>query len=464
MSHTPAETDLFPPQKLSPIHLKKSLAACRKSLLAGGFFSLCINILMLTLPFYMLQLFDRVIGARSFDTLIYLTGFALFALIILAILDAIRARLFTVSGIWLEGRLAPSLLSVAIDRAKNNPNGRRGIQSLRDLQTIRGFLTGPSFPPLMDFPWTPIFLMVIFLLHPWLGIAATAGAFLLLLNAVVNTLITRNSVASSDMQTRLSLMQAEASVKNADAIMAMGIRPDLVSNWQKLHDKALLSNMASGILLASLSSLSKSLRMVLQVVMLGLGAYLVLQDQLTGGGMIASSILIARALAPVDQAISALKGLQSAKDSYGRIKKAMVDFENAPEKVQLPKPAGVLELEKMNYFSPGTLNPLLQNISFKLMPGESLGIIGPTASGKTTLGRLIVGNLKASSGHIRLDGDNIANRNQDETGRYLGYLPQDVEIFDASVAENIARLQKVDSDKVLTAAKQAGIHEMILHL
>ncbi len=436
--------------------LQDAVARCRAGLALVAGFSLGVNLLMLTLPLYMLQLFDRVIGGRSAETLLYLTLIAGAALLALGVLEAVRGRVMGTLGAWLEGRLGAPLLIASIRAGAS-------VQPLRDLATLRGFLTGSAVFPIMDAPWTPLFIAVIFLLHPLLGWASLAGAVLLFALAVTNDLSQRRPTAGAQAFIVAGLREGDAAVRNADVVLAMGMAGNLAKRWEGTTGQALDHLVRAGNRGGALSALSKFLRLALQIGMLGAGAGLILQGELTPGGMIAGSVLLGRALAPVDQAIGSWKLAIAARAAYGRIRQSLAAAETGPG-MPLPRPQGALTAEGLAYVHPGAGEPMLRGVDFRLAPGESLGVIGPSASGKTTLARLLVGNIRPGAGHLRLDGADLWRWDGDALGAHLGYLPQDVELFDATVRENIARMGDGDADAVIAAAKRAGAHEMIIKL
>ena len=443
--------------------LRETLDACRDGFRIVVLCSLAINLLMMTAPLYMLQVFDRVIASRSADTLIFLTLIALVALAALGALEVVRGRSMVKLGTWLDARLSEPVLAGSLAGAAQG-NREPSIQGLRDLSTLRGFMTGSAVFPILDAPWTPMFLIVIFLLHPLLGFLALSGAVILLALALGNDYASRGLIERSGAASIAALRQAEAASRNVDTVMAMGLLGNLVKRWRAANEATLVllaqASHRGGIFTAA----SKTFRLALQIAVLGLGAWLVIGAELTAGGMIASSILLGRALAPVDQAINSWKSAVGARAAYGRIEKILASAPAPDAAMALPAPDGALTVENLTYVHPGATEPTLRGLSFHLAPGESLGIIGPTASGKTTLARLLVGNLEPTSGHVRLDNADVWQWNSEDLGRYLGYLPQDVELFGVSVRENIARLSEAEPRDVVAAARLAQVHELILRL
>ncbi|MBI4183885.1 MAG: type I secretion system permease/ATPase [Proteobacteria bacterium] len=443
--------------------LAQALAACREGYVAVAVFSLCINVLMLTSPIYMLSLFDRVLTSYSMDTLLILTLIAGIALLTMGALDGLRTLALIRIGTWLDAKLSGPLLAGSITatlRHGTDPS----VQALRDLATFRGFVTGPMLIPLLDAPWTPIFIAVIFLLHPSLGWMSLVGGVVLFALAVANEAATRRLVKDSGAVAVRSLKQAEAAVRNADVVEAMGMMPNLLRRWQAQNAESLALQARAGGRSGGISALSKFVRLALQVGILALGAWLVLQGELTAGGMMAASIIMGRALAPVEQSIGGWKLAISARDAYQRLKAQLARVPARGLAMPLPAPLGALSVEGVSYVHPNSTLPVLHNVGFELRPGEALGLVGPSAAGKTTLARLLVGNLRPRLGHVRLDGMDVSDWSPEDLGRHVGYLPQDVELFAGTIHENIARMGESEPEAVIAAARLAGVHDLILHL
>lgn len=422
-----------------------------------GFFSMFINLLTLTSSIYMMQVYDRVLASRSGPTLLYLTLFAGACLATLAALEVVRSRLLVRLGARFDAQLSGLVFMRTLTA------GRSG-QSLRDLDQLRNFLTGSHILSLLDAPWMPIYIGLVYLLHPMLGHVALAGGVLLFLLALWNERDTREPLAEAGKQMAAGTQFAEISARNAEAIRAMGMLPGLTVLWRKRHDLGLgLQGLASDRA-GNVAAVAKALRFFLQVAILGVGAWLVIKQECTGGVMIASSIIMGRGLAPVEAAIGGWRGFLMARESYGRLLKGFgSDAADAPTML-LPKPEGKLVFEGVSGGPPDLRKFTVQNLSFSLEAGSVLGITGPSAAGKSTLARLAVGVWRPGTGVVRLDGVNIADWNREDVGPHIGYLPQDIELFPGSVADNIARFGKVDPDKVVDAAQLAGAHQVILEL
>jgi PrtD family type I secretion system ABC transporter len=443
--------------------LREALDACRGGFVAIAIFSMCINILMLTAPLYMLQLFDRVLASRSGDTLVLLTIIAAAAILTLALLDAVRGQAMVRIGTWLDRRVSGEVLSASI-AATLDKGTDPSIQGLRDLQTFRTFLTGPAVFPIMDAPWTPMFLAVIFMLHPTLGFISLGGAVLLFSLALANEISTRKLLMMSGGASIKALHQAEAAVRNADVIEAMGMMPSLIQRWHKRNAESIKLQALASQRSGSITAASKFIRLVLQIGILGAGAWLAIQQELSPGSMIAASIIMGRALAPVEQAIGSWRSAIAARNAFKRVRQQLAEAAPRGQGMPLPPPTGALSVESVSYIHPGSKTPVLHNIEFALQPGEVMGLIGPSAAGKTTLARLLVGNLRPRAGHVRLDGAEISTWDPEDRGQYIGYLPQDVELFAGTVRENIARMSEGTPESVVAAARLADVHEIVLGL
>ena len=430
------------------------------ALLAIGFF---INLLMLASPLYMLQIYDRVLTSRSIDTLILLTLIVTSALVVIGLLEATRSVLMGRISRWMSTALSGETLRVSIQRTLRLEQSAN-VQSLRDLDALRSFLTTPVIYPLVDAPWSSIYLCVIFMLHPILGWIALGGACLLLIIAIVNDRLTRKGQQLSTDITMQAIRQAESAVKNVDVVQAMGMTNSIIDRWESTNKVVLEQQARTGLLNGNLSALSRFIRLSIQAAILGGGAFLAIGGDLSAGAIVAASILVGRALSPVDQIISTWRSARSAKVAYDRLSIHFQGQHLQQAKTKLPIPKGDVSIEGLTYIYPGTQECVLRAINFQLIAGDSLAVIGPSGSGKTTLIRVILGNLLASSGHARLDGMDVTQWESDDRGQYIGYLPQDVELFAGTVSENIARMGSVNSQNVIKAAKMADVHEMIMRL
>ncbi|MCR9212715.1 MAG: type I secretion system permease/ATPase [Proteobacteria bacterium] len=443
--------------------LKETLDKCSRVFIVIALFGLAINLLMLTAPLFMMQVFDRVITSRNTDTLLLLMLVAGFALLTMSLLEGVRTFVLVRVSSWLDSQIGGAALTASIVSTLNSGKDA-SIQALRDLGTFRSFLTGPSVFPILDAPFAPIFLGIMFLLHPILGWIALIGAIILLILAVSNEMATRKLLAQSNEQSIIALKQAESASRNADVIEAMGMMPQLIDRWNNHNADALAAQANASDRGGIIAAASKFVRVMLQIGVTGAGAWLVIQGELTAGSMIAGSIIMGRALAPVEQAIGSWKGFLSARAAYNRLREQLNTSAVRQEVMALPRPKGTVSVEGLSYTHVNMTEPILRNINFKIEAGEVLGIIGPTAAGKTTLVRILVGNLKPRIGHARLDQMDVAEWSADDRGKHIGYLPQDIELFSGTIRENIARMGEGDPADVIAAAKMAGIHEMVLRL
>ena len=422
--------------------------------------SFFINGLMLTAPIYMLQVFDRVILSKSIDTLIYLTIIAIGALFLYAILETLRSFIMIKSGNWLANRLNKPALSPC---AEEIIQGRKyGAQSIRDINQLKQFVSSSSTFSFFDAPWTPFYLMIVFLIHPILGWISTAGSLVIIVLAILNERVSRKAITDSNSLAMHNNKRLDVAFRNVDVIRAFGMMPDLIKIWQ--NDDAYSSGlMASSKKWSTIISFSSRLvRFIMQILILGSAAYLVIQNELTPGMMIASSIIMSRALAPIEQLIGTWNSLVLTQQAYERLNSHFVNAVYPGDTISLPEPKGILEIENLSYAPPQTHEMLIKHINFKLMPGEILGVIGPSAAGKTTLTKLLVGILHPSIGHVHLDGAESYDWDHTELGKHIGYLPQNIELFPESISKNIARMRDAKDEAIIQAAKLAKVHELIL--
>jgi len=442
--------------------LRESLARCRASFLGVGVLSMAINLLMLTTSLYMMQVFDRVLSSGSRETLLYLTVVACGAVLLLAVLDVVRSRTLVEVSSWMEQKLAPPAFARMVDAVLERKGGRG--EALQDISILRNFLGGAGVLTLFDSPWVPLYLAVVYLLHPLLGHLALAGALALLLLALLNDLVTHKGVKLATAHARRASSGADSALRNAEVIDAMGLTANVAERWAADGRQALRLLTRAGGRSSVVMGVSKFVRLFVQIAVLALGAALVLQQELSAGAMIAASIIMGRALAPLEQAIGGWKQAVQALEAKRRLDEFFGQSPRRPRTIALPAPAGRLTVEGVVHgFTPGR-PPVLQGVSFAVEAGEALGIIGPSAAGKSTLARLLVGVERPTSGVVRLDGADIFEWPRSDLGRHLGYLPQDVELFSGTVAENIARLGEPDPQAVVAAALLANCHEMVLRL
>jgi PrtD family type I secretion system ABC transporter len=411
----------------------------------------------------MLLVFDRVVTSRSVETLTMLAILAVGALLFMAYLDVIRSRLLTGAAVALEKLLGPRVLEDMVRRG-TTPSGRESLHGLRDVAALRAFLTGPGVVALFDAPWVPVYVAIIWLFHPLLGMIALAGALALFGLAYVNEKLSRRPLEAMQLEARKAGRYADQSIANAEVAGALGMVENVSRGWQVLSRAGLKHQLEASRAATVLTAATRFMRQFLQVAMLAVGAWLVIEQLATAGVMIAATILLGRALAPVESAIAGWKGMVDARSAYQRLDAAFAAAPPADSATELPPPRGELAVERVIFGFRGQDRPVIKQVSFDLAPGEALAIVGPSAAGKSTLARLIVGIWRPASGTVRLDGADIAAWPRARLGPYIGYLPQNVELFAGTVSENIARLGEIDSAAVIDAAQRANAHDLILRL
>jgi len=445
----------------SKSEIRKALDASRGAFLITGVFSLFVNVLMLVSPLYMLQVYDRVLASRSEDTLIYLTVIAVLLLALMGLLDLIRSRVLVRTSVGFDNRLRDRVFGAMFHVAVHNPEARMP-QALRDLISIRQFLTGSGLFAFFDAPWVPIYILVIVMFHPLLGAVAVAGAIMLFVLAVLNEYMTRGPLKEANVEAIKASNFVESSLRNGEALAAMGMLPAMRARWGRRQDTMMSKQAIASDRAGLITALTKFFRITLQTAVLGVGAWLAIENQITAGAMVAASIIMGRALAPVEMAVGQWQAFIAARGAYERLSNLLEAMPAETEKMSLPKPTGAVTVDRVVAVPPGAQAPVLKGVSIALEPGESLGVIGPSAAGKSTLARVLIGVWPVMAGTVRLDGAEIAKWSRDELGPYIGYLPQDVELFEGTIAENIARFGQIDPEAVVTAARRAGVHEIVL--
>ena len=442
--------------------LAETFRACRSYFLTALLFSLAINLLYLASPLYMLQVYDRVVSSASEQTLVMLTILLVMTLATLASLDAVRARLLTRASIRIDRLLASRIVAATVEAAARGGNARS--QPLRDFDTFRQFITGSGIHAVFDLPWAPIYIAVIFMLHPFLGAFALGSGVLLVLMALLNEYLTNTPLAEANAAATRNYAFTDMSLRNAEVVQAMGMMPGLLQRWSRDRNLLLDRQSFASDRAATTSSIIRFLRLAMQSLILGLGAYLVIERVTTVGAMFAASILLGRALQPVEQIVGSWRNIISARGAYGRVKALLIASPIRDPALALPRPAGRLAVEGLGYVFPGTNRPILRSVSFRIDAGDVLGIIGPSGAGKSTLARQIVGILAPSAGAVRLDGADVSLGPRESIGRHIGYLPQDIELFADTVGSNISRFRNDNDAEVIEAAQLAGVHDMILRL
>ncbi len=445
--------------------LRGALGKLRGLLTSVGLFSLFVNLLMLTGPLFMLQVYERVLSSRSLPTLLALFLLTAGLFLVMGILDHIRARVLARAGARFQTTLDTRVYRAVLDRARTPQARSAPATGLRDLESIQRMLSSPAPFSFFDAPWAPIFLGVIFLFHPLLGWLATFGAVLLLVLTLLNELRSR-SPQNEALQAQAAAETFEQSARrDAEALHALGMVGSTAARWRTLRDKSLSAHMAASDRTGAFSATSKTLRFFLQSAMLGLGAWLVIEEQTTPGVMIAASIMLGRALAPIEQAIGQWSSLQRARQGWRSLSDLLTQAPAPAQRTPLPKPSGPLTLQNVAISRPGEREPIVRGLTFDAAPGEAIGIIGPSGSGKSTLARALIGVWQPLVGELRLDGATYDQWDPDVLGRHIGYLPQDVAMLDGTVTENIARFDpQPNVEEALRASKAAGAHDMVLRL
>ena len=439
-----------------------ALYGYKKIFRSVGFFTACMNLLLLVPSIYMLEVYDRVLTSRNEFTLLMLSLIILLLYVIYAALDAIRSHTVIEVGKKIDAELNHRTYTAAFEQNLKVRGGNAG-QALNDLTTIRQFVTGPSLYAFFDAPWFPFYLVVIFLFNGWLGLFSTVCVLILIVLAFLNESVTHEPLSEASTLSVQSSNIASNNLRQAEVLESMGMLPALRDRWFALHSKFLHMQAVASQRAATMGAMTKFFRTLMQSLALGFAAFLVLENKLSPGMMIAATILLGKATAPVEMVIGSWKQWRGVVSSYDRLKKLLSD--NPPRVVgmSLPRPKGYLSMEGVYAAPPGVTKPVLKNITFAIEPGDVLGVIGPSAAGKSTLARVAVGIWPSTPNAARIDGADVYRWNKDELGPALGYVPQDIEVFPGTVSENIARFREFQPEDVIAAAQSAGVHDMILH-
>ncbi|MAS43486.1 MAG: type I secretion system permease/ATPase [Rhodobacteraceae bacterium] len=445
--------------------LRSVLAEGRTLFISIALFSVFVNLLMLTGPIYMLQVYDRVMASRSEATLVALTAIMAFMFLIMGVLDYARGRVLARVGARFQSRLDNRVFEAVLRRSVSPTERARPASGLRDLESIQRLMSGPAPFAVFDIPWTPLFLAAIFMFHWMLGCLAVFGGCLLIALTWANQYFSKQLQIDANVASAQSEGFTEAVRAQGETVQALGMRRAVLARWQKLRSKSLLTTITASDRTGAFSNASKTLRFFLQSCMLGLGAYLAIDGQLSPGMMIAGSILMGRALAPIEQAIGQWAMVQRAVQGWKSLGELLEKTPEPEERTKLPAPRAILEAQQVTVVAPGEQSAAIRMVSFRMEPGQAMGVIGPSASGKSTLAKAIAGIWKPAAGQVRLDGAALDQYGDDDLGKHVGYLPQEIALFDGTVAENIARMSMApDANAVVMAAKRAGAHEMILSL
>lgn len=448
---------------LQPTELNLALRQVRQGFLAAGGFSLFINLLMLVPSIYMLQVYDRAMGSRSNETLLMLTIILVILFVTLALLEMVRSAILVRIGnsidVNLGSKIFSSMFKMAIDRP-GNPTA----QPLNDLTTLRQYLTSTGPIAFFDGPWFPVYLIVLFMFHPMYGIFCIIAALILGGLAIANEKLTGKRMATANQASIQSTGYASSCLRNAEVVHAMGMENNLRRRWLERHNEFIINQADASDRAAILTNTSKSLRQLFQSLMLGLGAYLAIKQEISPGMVIAGSILMGRALAPLDLLIGSWKGFSGARSAYERLQDLLRHYYKTTDPMPLPAPSGSLSIEGIVVVPPGAAQPSIRGLGFELGAGEMLAVVGPSAAGKSSLARAMLGVWPLAAGKVRLDGADIHQWDKAQLGPHIGYLPQDIELFEGTISENICRFGDVDPQKVVAAAMLAGVHELILRL
>ena len=433
---------------------------CGRGLAYAALLTLFLNLLQLVLPLYMMQVYERVMNSRSIDTLVLLTIVSVGGLLVSAVLDFIRSRTYLITAEIFASRLNVATLRAAVSSSLR-PAARNAAQAVRDLNDLRLFITGSAVAVPFDAAWAPVFLGVLFMLHPAYGVLALAACAILIGLSIVTEIATKRPLAEANQATVKAFTDVGNAMRHAEVIEAMGMLNAFTRRWQ-LSQQRMLERLNRGNARAkAIAAASKSARMILQIAMIATGAVLVIDRAASPGSIIAASIIMGRLLAPFEQLIEGWRQWIFAATAYKRLSEVLSSHDSGRQRIALPRPDGKLVVDRMSFVPPGTEKPVLKGISFTLEPGEVLGVIGPSAAGKSTLARLLVGVWEPTAGGVYLDGHNVFLWERENFGRYVGYVPQSISLLDGTIRENIARLADVPPEEVINAAKKADIHEMI---
>lgn len=430
----------------------------------AAFFSFIINMLLLVPMIYTLQTYDKVLASRSTETLFMLTIMLAIALVVMGLLEYVRSRLLVIANNAIDATLAPYLFHKMVAGA-TSPEGNQYPHGLKDLATIKAFLTGNAIFAIFDAPWMPVYLVILWFVHPLLFWVAAVGGLLMVMLTAISEFATRSPLESANITARFAGNFVAAGMRNAEVVKAMGMQQGLTRRWGELNQRTVELQTLASSRAGKISSVTKFVRQFLQSVMLGTGAWLVITTgSITAGFMMVANLLMGKALSPIEHIIASWKMLLEARTAYSRLDVFIKGLAQEQAPMELPAPTGQLTLEKVAFVIRALNKVILKEVSFSLAAGESVGIIGPSAAGKSSLARIVTGVWKPSIGTVRLDGADLESWQKESIGQYIGYLPQDVELFAGTIAENIARLGIPDSEQVIAAARLAGVHDMILRL
>ncbi len=451
-------------QQTGRVELLRTFKAIRQYFVYAGVFSAAVNLLMLTPIIYMLQVYDRVISSGSYSTLLMLTLLMLALLSSMGAFEWVRSAILVGASNRIEQNMRDRVFDATFKRALMSGGMNTSSQPISDLSNLRQFLTGNGIFAFFDAPWYPIYVAIMFMFHPWFGVAGLIAGLIMVVLAIANERVTNTRLQDANEESNRVTSQINASLRNAEVIGAMGMTENIRQRQQKSADRVLALQSDASRAAGKLSSATRAFRIIAQSSTLGLGAWLALNQQITPGMMIAGSLLLGRALAPIDLLVGSWRNFSVARAQYHRLGELLENIPPEPDKMSLPAPEGNLQIEQLTVVPPGSRTPVVRGVNLELGAGEALGIVGPSGSGKSSLARAILGIWKPAGGAVRLDGADVAQWDRTELGPHLGYLPQDIELFEGTISDNICRFGEQESDKVVEAARLAGVHEMILHL
>ena len=444
--------------------LNHAVSAARSALIPAGIFSLFINMLALVSPLYMLQVYDRVLSSRNLMTLLFLTIIAVFLYLVYGSLEGLRSRVLVRGGARFENVLRTPLFETTFAAMLGRKSGTVEAQPFRDADMVREFVTGSAMLAFFDLPWVPLFIAASFLLHPIFGWLAIGSGILTLIFTIINEYSTTKLLHRATQASISAHADVSATLRNSEVMRAMGMTPGLKDRWAERRDEQIVWQAVASDRASALMAGLKSFRQIVQVLILGVGGYLVLEGELSAGGIVAASIIVGRALAPIELAVSQWKVFQGARGAWGRLQDLFRQIPQNQLRMPLPAPKGDIRVEQIVAAAPGERTPILRGVSFQIEKGDALAVIGPSAAGKSSLIRVLLGVWPAHAGTVRFDGFEVNHWNPNDLGPHIGYLPQDVELFAGTVAQNIARFREAEHGDVISAAELAGVHEMVQHM
>jgi len=444
--------------------LNHAVSAARSALIPAGIFSLFINMLALVSPLYMLQVYDRVLSSRNLMTLLFLTIIAVFLYLVYGSLEGLRSRVLVRGGARFENVLRTPLFETTFAAMLGRKSGTVEAQPFRDADMVREFVTGSAMLAFFDLPWVPLFIAASFLLHPIFGWLAIGSGILTLIFTIINEYSTTKLLHRATQASISAHADVSATLRNSEVMRAMGMTPGLKDRWAERRDEQIVWQAVASDRGSALMAGLKSFRQIVQVLILGVGGYLVLEGELSAGGIVAASIIVGRALAPIELAVSQWKVFQGARGAWGRLQDLFRQIPQNQLRMPLPAPKGDIRVEQIVAAAPGERTPILRGVSFQIEKGDALAVIGPSAAGKSSLIRVLLGVWPAHAGTVRFDGFEVNHWNPNDLGPHIGYLPQDVELFAGTVAQNIARFREAEHGDVISAAELAGVHEMVQHM